>query len=100
MNFNSSSLQSNLRRLFFLFTGNTVISCILQFGWEIDCFDRNLPSDHVHRSYSSVGTHLCSSGISQLSIGGVLYKVSLSPENSDCVRLDTCTRVGSLGTGH
>ena len=99
MNFNSSSLQSNLRRLFFLFTGNTVISCILQFGWETDCFDRNLPSDHVHRSYSSVGTHLCSSGISQLSIGGVLYKVSLSSGNSDCVRLDTFTCVGSSETG-
>ena len=50
---------------------------VFQVGSEADCFDGSLPWNHLHRGHSCVGTHLCSSGISQLSAGGVLHKVSL-----------------------
>ena len=46
-----------------------------QAGSEADCFDRNLPRNHVHRGDSCLGTHLCSPRILKLSAGGVLHKV-------------------------
>lgn len=46
-----------------------------QAGSKADCLDRNLPRNHLHRCYSSMGTHLCSSGILELSARGILHKV-------------------------